>query len=76
VGIALAGNTVYWTEYGLGSPGLVLSAPKGGGAIVPLVAGLKNPYSLALSSSTLFFSYYAASAPASPAPLIESLTPF
>ena len=76
VGIAVAGNTVYWTEYGLGSPGLVVSAPKGGGTLVPLVANLRNPYSLVLSGNTMYWSNYAAAAPSSSAPLIESLRPF
>jgi hypothetical protein len=76
VGIALQGNTVYWTEYGLGSLGLVLSAPKGGGTVVPLVANLRNPYSLAIQGNTMFWSYYSASTPASSTPLIDSLSPF
>jgi hypothetical protein len=77
VGIAVANGTVYWTEYGLGSPGLILSAPVGGGTVVPLVVGLRNPYSLALSTDTLFFSYYMAAMPTSPQNvLLASLSPF
>ncbi len=56
LGIVVSGSTVYWTRYTLSAPGEIASIPVGGGTVVPLVAGLANPFSLAVVGSTIVWS--------------------
>jgi hypothetical protein len=77
MGIAVDAGMVYWTVYGLGAPGLVMSVPVDGGTPVPLVAGLHDPYSLVLGGDTLYFSFYLPNIGSTEAaPQIISLTPY
>jgi hypothetical protein len=55
VSILVSGGTVYWSEYGLSAPGLIMSASTSTSAITPLVDGLNDPAALALSNGTLYW---------------------
>jgi hypothetical protein len=72
VSIAVAGGTVYWSQYGLSSPGLIMSAPTQGGTAAPLVAGLYDPAALAIAGDTIYWTC-ANSSPTSG--YIQALTP-
>lgn len=56
--VAVVGDTVYFTVqgYGVGDTGTVRSVPITGGTPTTLVAGLANPFGLAVSGDTLYFS--------------------
>jgi hypothetical protein len=73
VSIVIAGETVYWSEYGLSAPGLLMSAPTKGGPPAPLVTNLYDPAALAISGNTLYWTN-ANSSPTNG--YIQSLRPF
>jgi hypothetical protein len=56
LGIAVSGDTVYWTEYTLSAPGSIDSAPVGGGVVTTLVGNVKDPFGLTVSGGTIFWS--------------------
>ena len=73
LGIAVASGTVFWCEYVLSAPGLILSVPVGGGTVTPVVSGLSNPFDLTVADGAL---YWSDSPPASPGTgMIFSLSP-
>lgn len=53
--IIVHNGTIYWNEYGLNSPGLIVSASADGGAIVPLAAGLNDPGDMVVSGNTIYW---------------------
>ena len=54
--LIVANGTVYWSDYGLSAPGLIMSvATDGGTGVVPLVSGLNDPSALASSGATLYW---------------------
>jgi len=56
VSLIVANGTVYWSDYGLSAPGLVMSIPTDGGTgVVPLVDGLNDPAALVFSAGTLYW---------------------
>ncbi len=50
--IALAGDSLYWTNAGNGT---VMQMPKAGGATVTLAQGQTSPYGIAVSSSAVYW---------------------
>jgi len=64
---------IYWSQYGLSAPGLIMSSTPGGGVVIPLAAGLDDPAALATSATTLYWTN-ANSSPTNGT--ISALTPF
>jgi len=53
--LLIGGTTLYWSDYGLSAPGVIMSAPTGNGPVVPLVSGLDDPSAMAVSGQTLYW---------------------
>ena len=53
--IIVNNGKIYWNEYGLNTPGLILSASADGGAIVPLASGLNDPGDMAVGGGRIFW---------------------
>jgi hypothetical protein len=55
---------------------MMQSAPIGSPTVTRLVNNLAFPYSLLITPTTMYWSYYSAAAPSTPSTLIESLKPY
>jgi len=73
VAIALAGTNLYWSQYGLSAPGLIMTTPTAGGAVTPIAAGLDDPAAIAIAGKTIYWTN-ANSSPTNGS--ISALTPF
>ena len=71
--LVIGNGNVYWSNYGLSAPGLIMSASTTTSAITPLVSGLDDPSALAIWGNTLYWTN-ANSSPNNG--FIMALTPF
>jgi hypothetical protein len=56
VSVVVSGGTVYWSQYAISSPGLIMSASTTqAGTAAPLVAGLYDPAALAIAGNTIYW---------------------
>jgi hypothetical protein len=73
VAIIAQGGMIYWSEYGLNAPGLIMSAPASGSPVAPIAVGLNDPAELVISGDTLYWTN-ANSSPTNG--FISALSPF